>query len=98
MVRASRTNGRSLEREAQASQASRCASASAGSSTVAELAQLLLEQVGTEELVVGLLDLGERDALAVGEVLGRLAQREAHVLERRALGAARLALGVPLRA
>ena len=80
-VRASRTNGRSRERAAQASQASRCAGASAGSAQVVEQPQLFAQQEGAVEAAVGVLDLAERGELADGLVLGRLEQRPAGALD-----------------
>jgi hypothetical protein len=57
-----------------------------------DLAQVLLEQVGREQRLVGALDLAQPGLLAGREVLGVLPQREARALEvTRELALARLA-------
>jgi hypothetical protein len=61
----------SLERDAQSSQASRWAGASAGVGELVEGAELFFERVGRVQRPVGGLDLREREALAGVEFLGR---------------------------
>jgi hypothetical protein len=73
MVRASLTNGSSRERDAHASQASRCAAARRGCFELVEEAQLLVEQERAEHRLVGLLDLGEQSELG-DRLLGRRLQ------------------------
>ena len=76
-----RTNGARREREAQASQASRCAGASAGSGEVVEQPELFAQQERAVERAVGLLDLVERGELADRLAFGRLEQRPAGALD-----------------
>jgi hypothetical protein len=70
MVRASLTNGSSRDLEAQVSQASRCAGASAGVVELVEQSELFFEQERAVERLVGLLDLAELRELVERLALG----------------------------
>ena len=74
IVRARRTNGRSRDLEAHASQASRCAGASRGSLELVEQAELFLEQEGAVERAVGLRDFAEQRELSDALLLRGLQQ------------------------
>src|SRR4051795_5108224 len=80
MVRASLTSGGTRHCLAHAGQASSSAIAWSKRDPV-DLAQLLGEQVGAEEPLVQLLDAGELELLALGEVPHVLPQREPGALQ-----------------
>ena len=80
IVLASFTNGGRRHRRAHASHASSSKDRFVVGDPV-DLAQLLGDQVGAVQRLVGLLDLGKRDALALGEFALVLPQREAGGLE-----------------
>ena len=96
MVRASLMNGSSLDRDAQASQLSRCAGASVGIVELVEQSQLLFEQERAVERLVGLLDLAELRELVDRLLVGALEQRPAGALDPLARAGVRAVVGVPL--
>ncbi len=96
IVLASRMNGYSREREAQASPGVQVRQGERRVLELVEQPQFLLEQEGAEHRLVGLLDFAKQRELADRLLVGRLEQRPARVLDPAALGGVRALVGVPL--